>query len=158
VLVAEWAKFSANIAHVCFNFGHILETLAPSRMQFPEPCKCLPGNERPDIVHDQAPYWRIRSGCQHHSDQSAHRSADPINERSPLRRWAPDELGQRASPFLVSNKRKQGRRIGQILSETIILLVFKPIARAASDYIHANHSEMAGQSGSQTIEIPAVAS
>jgi len=74
-----------------------------------------------------------------------------------LWRWASDELRQRASPLLVCNKRKKRRRVRQVLPEPIILFVIKPIARTPPNYIHANHSEMTGESGSQTIEIPAVA-
>ena len=39
----------------------------------------------------------------------------------------------------------------------IIPFVFKPVARAPPNYIHANHSEMTGERGSQTVKIPAVA-
>jgi len=74
-----------------------------------------------------------------------------------LWRWASDELRQRASPLLVCDKRKETRRVRQVLSESIILFVFKPVARAPTNDIHANHSEMTGERSSQTVKIPAVA-
>lgn len=48
----------------------------------------------------------------------------------------------------MCDKRKERRRIGQVLAESIILFVFKPIACTPPNYIHANHSEMTGESGS----------
>jgi hypothetical protein len=57
----------------------------------------------------------------------------------------------------VRDKRKERRRVGQVLPESIILFVFEPIARTPPDYIHANHSEMTGEGGRQIIEVPAVA-
>jgi len=57
----------------------------------------------------------------------------------------------------VCDKRKERRRVRQVLPESIILFVFKPVARAPPNYIHANHSEMTGERGSQTVKIPAVA-
>ena len=72
-------------------------------------------------------------------------------------RWASDELRQRASSLLVCDKRKETRRVRQVLSESIILFVFKPVARAPTNDIHANHSEMTGERSSQTVKIPAVA-
>ena len=57
----------------------------------------------------------------------------------------------------MCDKRKETRRVRQVLSESIILFVFKPVARAPTNDIHANHSEMTGERSSQTVKIPAVA-
>ena len=74
-----------------------------------------------------------------------------------MRRWASNELRQRASALLVCNKRKKRRRVGQIQPKSILLLVFEPVARSPPNYVHADHSKMPGECGRQTIEIPAVA-
>lgn len=57
----------------------------------------------------------------------------------------------------VRHKRNQGRRVGQIERESVILLVFEPIAGAPSNHVHANDPAAARQIHRQGVEISAVA-
>ena len=51
----------------------------------------------------------------------------------------------------------QGRRVGQIERESVILLVFEPIAGAPSNHVHANNPAAARKIHRQGVEISAVA-
>jgi hypothetical protein len=143
---------------VSLRFAHVVEAYVPPGMYALEVRQRLPGDERTYIVEHQAAYGGIGLRSQHHSDQSTHRSADPVDKWSSASRCqALNELCQRAGMRCVRDKRNQGRRVGQIERESVILLVFEPIAGAPSNHVHANNPASARKIQRQGVEISAVA-
>ena len=96
------------------------------------------GDERPDIVDDQAADRRVRLHRHEHPDQTAHRGPDPV-----------DRVGIEAGD--------QRRHIGEILGIGIGRTVGQPAAGAAADDIGTDDPGLVGQGGRQDIEIAAVA-
>lgn len=118
----------------------------------------LPRYEGSHIVEHQAANRRTGPRGQHHADQSPHRGADPVDEWRPaFTRQLLDEAADRPRLDRPRRERDQGRRIGEIEREAVVLFVYQPLAGPAPDHINRNDAAILGELRGEHVEVAAVA-
>jgi hypothetical protein len=87
-----------------------------------------------------------------------HRGADPVDEWRPaFTRQSLDEAADRPRLDRLRHERDQGRRIGEIEREAVVLFVYQPLAGPAPDHIHGNDAAILGELRGEHVEVAAVA-